>query len=84
MTVTFTCPDCGKLSDGRSGIDDAMDCFCPRCTECGEITYAADGLCDDCVDDEDDWFWTCEACFAHVPYGGACGRCIAEAEMYGR
>lgn len=44
MIATWTCGACGKRTDGLSGIDDAMDCFCPRCPRCGGLTdYLADG-----------------------------------------
>lgn len=51
----WVCWDCGKLTDGRSGLDDAMDCFCARCSLCGGLTDMpgeGDGCqCDDPDDD---------------------------------
>ncbi len=41
---TWQCWQCGKHTDGRGGIDDAMDCFCDRCDVCQELT--GDCLCD--------------------------------------
>jgi hypothetical protein len=43
--MTWTCESCGKLTDGRNGLDDAMDCMCERCWTCGERVACC--TCDD-------------------------------------
>jgi hypothetical protein len=45
-----------RKTDGRSGMDDAMDCFCIRCSRCGGLDYDPYGG-DDCLcrDDDDDY-----------------------------
>ncbi len=57
MTATWRCEQCGKQTDGRSGIDDAMDCFCDRCDDCHELTWDCvcqcfDPYCDHAGDTE--------------------------------
>lgn len=48
--VYWTCEYCGKQTDGRGGIDDAMDCTCSRCQTCHELVQ-------DCVCEADDDWW---------------------------
>ncbi len=40
----WTCDSCGKLTDGRPGMDDSFDCFCERCWDCKELAHEC--LCD--------------------------------------
>lgn len=59
--TTWTCGSCGKTTDGRSGLDDAMDCFCPRCPRCGGLTDGpADG--EECICDMGDDARACANC----------------------
>ena len=70
--TTWECESCGKRTDGRSGIDDAMDCFCPRCPRCGGLK---DGLSvggDECLC-EDPNLRTCKGCGCTDDYGCAGG-----------
>jgi hypothetical protein len=48
--VYWTCEHCGKQTDGRGGIDDAMDCMCSRCGVCREVVQ-------DCSCEHGDDYW---------------------------
>ena len=72
--TVWDCESCGKLTDGRSGIDDAMDCFCARCSRCGGLTELSMGG-DQCLcGDFDGEVRTCKGCGCTDDYGcdGGC------------
>ncbi len=96
--TTWTCGSCGKLTDGRSGLDDAMDCFCPRCPRCGGLEHDPYGgeecICDMGHPEDVEDVRTCRGCGCTDDYacdGGCwwvaddlCSECAPAAEAGAR